>query len=62
MALFGGTWIWGAVVQHGYELNKPTLDWVDTGFGRGWAFYIMMQVNLYGVPSELSIQNHANAL
>ncbi|KAJ3548019.1 hypothetical protein NM208_g1208 [Fusarium decemcellulare] len=45
MALFGGTWIWGAVVQHGYELNKPALDWVDDGFGRGWAFYIMMQVN-----------------
>ncbi|KAL4907090.1 hypothetical protein BDW74DRAFT_176691 [Aspergillus multicolor] len=45
MALFGGTWIWGAVVQHSYELNPPNLDWVDSGFGRGWAFYIMMQVN-----------------
>ncbi|KAL4790563.1 hypothetical protein BDV19DRAFT_393937 [Aspergillus venezuelensis] len=45
MALFGGTWIWGAVVQHGYEIDTPTLDWADSGFGRGWAFYIMMQVN-----------------
>ncbi|KAL4960104.1 major facilitator superfamily domain-containing protein [Aspergillus stella-maris] len=45
MALFGGTWIWGAVVQHGYEIHTPTLDWSNSGFGRGWAFYIMMQVN-----------------
>lgn len=47
MVLFGGTWIWGAVVQHGYEIHAPKLDWADPGFGRGWAFYIMMQVNLY---------------
>ncbi|KAL4938456.1 hypothetical protein BDV06DRAFT_231876 [Aspergillus oleicola] len=45
MALFGGTWIWGTVIQHGYEIQPPTLDWADSGFGRGWAFYIMMQVN-----------------
>ncbi|KAL5001088.1 hypothetical protein BDV10DRAFT_199386 [Aspergillus recurvatus] len=45
MALFGGTWVWGAVIQHGYERVAPSLDWVDGGFGRGWAFYIMMQVN-----------------
>ncbi|KAL4784579.1 major facilitator superfamily domain-containing protein [Aspergillus varians] len=45
MALFGGTWVWGAVVQQGYEIHTPTLDWVDGGFGRGWAFYVLMQVN-----------------
>ncbi|KAJ5330182.1 hypothetical protein N7452_010572 [Penicillium brevicompactum] len=33
------------VVQHGYEIHAPKLDWADPGFGRGWAFYIMMQVN-----------------
>jgi hypothetical protein len=47
MTLFGGTWLWGTVVQHGYEINTPALDWVDHGFGRGWAFYVMMQVDLY---------------
>ncbi|KAJ5988430.1 hypothetical protein N7481_003640 [Penicillium waksmanii] len=26
-------------------LLVPALDWVDHGFGRGWAFYVMMQVN-----------------
>lgn len=46
MALFGGTWIWGAVIQHDYEANKPSLDWADSGFGRGWAFYIFLQINL----------------
>ncbi|KAL4885145.1 major facilitator superfamily domain-containing protein [Aspergillus karnatakaensis] len=47
MALFGGTWIWGAVVQSGYgrQSEPPTLDWADSGFGRGWGFYILMQVN-----------------
>ncbi|KAL3440268.1 major facilitator superfamily domain-containing protein [Aspergillus insuetus] len=45
MALFGGTWIWGTVIQHEYGLNPPHLDWADSGFGRGWAFYILMQVN-----------------
>ncbi|EOO00311.1 putative duf895 domain membrane protein [Phaeoacremonium minimum UCRPA7] len=45
MALFGGTWIWGTVVQRDYWHHKPALDWSDHGFGRGWAFYIMMQVN-----------------
>ncbi|KAL4921343.1 major facilitator superfamily domain-containing protein [Aspergillus aurantiobrunneus] len=51
MAIFGGTWIWGTVVQHGYELHAPTLDCIDSGFRRGWAFYIMMQVDLG--PAEI---------
>ncbi|CRG83304.1 Anoctamin-3 [Talaromyces islandicus] len=45
MVLFGGTWIWGTVIQHEYGLDKPALDWVDSGFGRGWGLYIMLQVN-----------------
>jgi hypothetical protein len=50
MALFGGTWIWGTVIQHEYGLTPPKLDWADSGFGRGWAFYILMQVNLCVSP------------
>lgn len=46
MTLFGAVWVWGAVVQSGYEKNKPALDWVDPGFGRGWGLYLMLQVNL----------------
>ncbi|KZL63250.1 duf895 domain membrane protein [Colletotrichum incanum] len=45
MALFGGTWVWATIIQHEYGLKSPALDWVDTGFGRGWALYILLQVN-----------------
>lgn len=45
MALIGGCWVWGTVVQKGYTDNKPSLDWADGGFGRGWALYILWQVN-----------------
>ena len=46
MTLFGAVWVWAAVVQSGYEKNTPALDWVDQGFGRGWALYVFLQVNL----------------
>ncbi|KAK6215664.1 DUF895 domain membrane protein [Colletotrichum tabaci] len=45
MALFGGTWVWATIIQREYGLNAPALDWVDNGFGRGWALYILLQVN-----------------
>ncbi|TQN66385.1 UNC93-like protein, partial [Colletotrichum shisoi] len=45
MALFGGTWVWATIIQREYGLNAPALDWVDDGFGRGWALYILLQVN-----------------
>ncbi|KAK1498930.1 hypothetical protein CCUS01_02550 [Colletotrichum cuscutae] len=45
MALFGGTWVWAIVIQREYGLKAPALDWVDRGFGRGWALYILLQVN-----------------
>jgi hypothetical protein len=57
MALFGGTWIWGTVIQHEYGLNPPHLDWADNRFGRGWAFYILMQVNLYVSTSTSCLGN-----
>ncbi|KAL2284988.1 hypothetical protein FJTKL_08526 [Diaporthe vaccinii] len=40
MPLIGGCWAWGSVVQVGYSQNKPSLDWDDHEFGRGWAPYI----------------------
>ncbi|GKT71185.1 DUF895 domain membrane protein [Colletotrichum tofieldiae] len=45
MALIGGCWVWGAVIQAEYVNHKPSLDWDEAGFGRGWALYIMWQVN-----------------
>ncbi|KAF4910592.1 UNC93-like protein [Colletotrichum fructicola] len=45
MALFGATWIWATVIQREYGQRAPALDWADHGFGRGWALYILLQVN-----------------
>ncbi|KAH7024774.1 major facilitator superfamily domain-containing protein [Microdochium trichocladiopsis] len=45
MALIGGTWAWGTVVQRDYHLHKPSLDWSDDGFDRGWALYVFWQIN-----------------
>lgn len=44
-------------MQHDYEIAAPALDWVDNGFGRGWAFYILMQVNLYVLSSSLFLSS-----
>ncbi|KAH7368707.1 major facilitator superfamily domain-containing protein [Plectosphaerella cucumerina] len=43
MALIGGCWAWGTVVQREYSARSPGLDWSDDGFGRGWALYILWQ-------------------
>lgn len=45
MALVGGCWVWGAVVQREYSARAPALDWSDDGFARGWAVYILWQVS-----------------
>lgn len=45
MSLIGGCWAWGTVVQVGYSQHKPSLDWDDAGFGRGWALYILWSIN-----------------
>lgn len=45
MSLIGGCWAWGTVVQIGYSQQKPSLDWDDAGFGRGWALYIFWSIN-----------------
>ncbi|KAH8657863.1 major facilitator superfamily domain-containing protein [Xylariales sp. PMI_506] len=45
MTLIGGCWIWGTIVQKGYSESRPALDWDDSGFGRGWALYIFLQIN-----------------
>jgi hypothetical protein len=45
MTLIGSCWVWGVVVQDGYTKHKPALDWNSSGFGRGWALYVLWQVN-----------------
>lgn len=45
MSLIGACWVWGTTVQVGYTEAKPSLDWNDDGFGRGWALYIFWSIN-----------------
>lgn len=45
MALIGGCWVWGTVVQVEYSTGAPSLDWGDVGFGKGWALYIFWSIN-----------------
>ncbi|KPI38256.1 UNC93-like protein 2 [Cyphellophora attinorum] len=44
MTLSGGIWVWAIVIQHKYQSKKPALDWVDDGFGEGWALYVFQQI------------------
>jgi hypothetical protein len=44
MFLSGGIWVWAIVIQHKYQSSKPALDWVDGGFGEGWALYVFQQI------------------
>jgi hypothetical protein len=44
MVMSGGVWVWAVVIQHKYHNNPPALDWVDEGFGEGWALYVFQQV------------------
>jgi len=44
MTLLGACWVWGTIVQKEYSEEAPGLDWSDSGFGRGWALYILWQV------------------
>ncbi|KUI72379.1 hypothetical protein VM1G_07565 [Cytospora mali] len=45
MALAGGCWVWGTIVQVDYTKKAPSLDWSGRGFGRGWALYIFWSIN-----------------
>ncbi|KAJ5893242.1 Membrane protein [Penicillium taxi] len=45
VSLILGCWVWGVVVQKDYGAHNPKLDWASHGFGRGWALYILWQVN-----------------
>lgn len=44
LGLQGAWWIWGTVIVTGYRRSQPTLDWVDAGFGRGFAWFLFMVI------------------
>ena len=60
MTLQGAYWIWGTVLVTEYNRTSPTFDWVDSGFGKGFSWFLFMvmgfQVNYmyqYFVIGEL---------
>lgn len=42
LALSGAFWIWATVIVTEYTRTKPTLDWSDPGFGRGFGVFIFL--------------------
>ncbi|GES61315.1 DUF895 domain membrane protein [Aspergillus terreus] len=40
LSLQGGWWIWATILVTEYRKTQPTYDWVDAGFGRGFAVYL----------------------
>ncbi|KAL4913330.1 hypothetical protein BDW62DRAFT_205657 [Aspergillus aurantiobrunneus] len=44
LGLQGAWWLWGTVVVTEYNRTQPAYDWVDSGFGRGFAVYLFWVV------------------
>lgn len=45
MTLQAAWWIWGVVLVTEYAKTRPTLDWVDQGFGRAFAWFLLMTMS-----------------
>lgn len=41
----GAWWIWGAVLVTEFRQTRPTYDWSSPGFGRGFAWFLLMVMN-----------------
>lgn len=40
LGLQGAWWIWATVLVTDFRLRRPTLDWLDAGFGKGFALFL----------------------
>lgn len=40
LGLQGGWWIWATILVTDFRITKPTYDWVDPGFGKGFALFL----------------------
>lgn len=57
LGLQGGWWIWGTILVTQFNKTQPVFDWVDKGFGKGFALFLFwvtgFQLNylyLYAIP------------
>ncbi|KAL2217900.1 DUF895 domain membrane protein [Thermoascus aurantiacus ATCC 26904] len=40
LGLQGGWWIWGTILVTQFNKTQPVFDWVDKGFGKGFALFL----------------------
>lgn len=40
LTLQGAWWIWATILVTDFHQSKPTFDWVDAGFGKGFALFL----------------------
>lgn len=40
LGLQGGWWIWATILVTEFRATRPTYDWVDPGFGKGFALFL----------------------
>lgn len=40
LGLQGGWWIWATILVTDFYTTRPTYDWVDSGFGKGFALFL----------------------
>lgn len=41
LGLQGAWWIWATILVTDFNRSKPTYDWVDPGFGRAFALFLL---------------------
>jgi MFS family permease len=41
LGLQGAWWIWATILTTDFRRNRPTYDWVDKGFGKGFALFLL---------------------
>lgn len=44
LGLQGGWWIWATILVTNFRSTRPTYDWVDPGFGKGFALFLFWVV------------------
>jgi hypothetical protein len=40
LSLQGAWWIWATILVTKFDKTNPTYDWVDQGFGKGFALFL----------------------
>ena len=52
-ALNSGSWIWAVYIQNEFRFSRPTLDWTNPSFGRGFGLYVFERVSVSMVENYI---------